>query len=170
MRVFIISSLLGALAAVTAVQAQHIGDIRQGRQLALDVCASCHAVRAGQTQSPLATAPSFEEIANTPGMTAAALNFALTAEVHPAMPLLMLSSQQVGDVSAYIFELAHQALDVGDEGCKVPYACRRAAARQVCVCQLSKHIRTVRNADGFSGDTEVEGTAHGLPAARRFPM
>ena len=52
MRVFIISSLFGALAAVTAVQAQHIGDIRQGRQLALDVCASCHAVRAGQTQSP----------------------------------------------------------------------------------------------------------------------
>ena len=74
MRVFIISSLFGALAAVTAVQAQHIGDIRQGRQLALDVCASCHAVRAGQTQSPLATAPSLEEIANTPGMTAAALN------------------------------------------------------------------------------------------------
>ena len=110
MRVFIISSLLGALAAVTAVQAQHIGDIRQGRQLALDVCASCHAVRAGQTQSPLATAPSFEEIANTPGMTAAALNFALTAEVHPATPLLMLSSQQVGDVSAYILSLRTKRL------------------------------------------------------------
>ncbi|MCA1456058.1 cytochrome c [Bradyrhizobium sp. BRP22] len=105
MRVFIISSLFGALAAGTAVQAQHIGDIRQGRQLALGVCASCHAVRAGQPQSPLATAPSFEKIANTPGMTAAALNFWLTAHAHPTMPLLILSSQQVRDVSAYILSL-----------------------------------------------------------------
>jgi mono/diheme cytochrome c family protein len=105
MRVFIISSLFGAVAAVTAVQAQHIGDIRKGRQLALDVCASCHAVRAGQTQSPLATAPSFEEIADTQGMTAAALNFWLTAHVHPTMPLLILSSRQVRDVSAYILSL-----------------------------------------------------------------
>jgi len=105
MRVFIISSLFGALAAVTAVQAQDIGDMRQGRRLALDVCASCHAARAGQTQSPLATAPTFEEIANTPGMTATALNFWLTAHVHPTMPLLILSSQQVRDVSAYILSL-----------------------------------------------------------------
>jgi mono/diheme cytochrome c family protein len=105
MRVFIISSLFGALAAVTAVQAQHVGDIRQGRRLAVDVCASCHAVRAGQTQSPLATAPSFKEVANTPGMTAAALNFWLTAHVHPTMPLLILSSQQVRDVSAFILSL-----------------------------------------------------------------
>jgi len=104
MRVFIISSF-GALAAVTAVQAQNIGDIRQGRQFARDACASCHAVRARQTQSPLATAPSFGEIANTPGMTEAALNFWLTAQVHPAMPLFMLSSQQVRDVSAYILSL-----------------------------------------------------------------
>lgn len=105
MRMFIISSLFGALAAVTAVQAQHIGDIRQGRQLALDVCSSCHPVRAGEFQSPLATAPSFKEIANTPGMTAAALNFWLTAHVHRTMPLLILSSQQVREVSAYILSL-----------------------------------------------------------------
>jgi len=104
MRILIVSAVFSAL-AVTAVQAQDIGDIRQGRRLALDVCASCHAVRAGQTRSPLATAPSFEEIANTPGMTAAALNFWLTAHVHPTMPLLILPSQQVRDVSAYILSL-----------------------------------------------------------------
>jgi mono/diheme cytochrome c family protein len=100
MRVFI-SSLFGAFVAVTAVQAQNIGDIRQGHQFALYACASCHAVH----QSPLATAPSFEEIANTPGMTEAALNFWLTAQVHPAMPLLKLSSQQVRNVSAYILSM-----------------------------------------------------------------
>lgn len=105
MRAFIISSLFGALASVTAVQAQHIGDIRQGRSFALSACASCHSVRAGRIPSRLATAPSFEEIANTPGMTAAALNVWLTAQVHPTMPLLILSSQQVKDVSAYILSL-----------------------------------------------------------------
>jgi mono/diheme cytochrome c family protein len=104
MRVFM-SSLFGTLVAVTAVQVQQIGDIRQGHQFALDACASCHAVRRGQTLSPLATAPSFEEIANTPGMTEAALNFWLTAQVHPTMPLLMLSSQQVRNVSAYILSM-----------------------------------------------------------------
>lgn len=105
MRILVVSAVFSALAAVTAVQAQDIGDIRRGRRLALDVCASCHAVRAGQTQSPLAKAPSFEEIANTRGMTAAALNFWFTAHVHPTMPLLKLSPQQVRDVSAYILSL-----------------------------------------------------------------
>jgi mono/diheme cytochrome c family protein len=103
MRGFNISLLFGALAAVTAVQAQQIGDAREGHRLAFDLCASCHAMRGGQ--SPLDTAPSFREIANTPGMTAAALNFWLTAQVHPTMPLLMLSSQRVRDISAYILSL-----------------------------------------------------------------
>jgi mono/diheme cytochrome c family protein len=101
----IISFLFGAFVADTAVQAQQIGDIRQGHQFAFDGCASCHAVRRGKTLSPLATAPSFEEIANTPGMTEAALNFWLTAQLHPAVPLLMLSSQQVRSVSAYILSM-----------------------------------------------------------------
>jgi mono/diheme cytochrome c family protein len=100
----IVSILFGAL-SITAVQAQTSGDLRQGRRLALDVCASCHAVRRGQTQSPLPTAQSFEEIANTPGMTTAALAFWLTAASHPAMPNLILSSQQLHDVSVYILSL-----------------------------------------------------------------
>jgi mono/diheme cytochrome c family protein len=104
MQRIIISAVLGAL-SITAVQAQNLGDLRQGRRLALDVCASCHAVRAGQARSPFATAPSFEEIANTPGMTAAALAFWLTAASHSKMPYLILSSQQLHDVSAYILSL-----------------------------------------------------------------
>ena len=81
MRTLIVSAVFSILGMVAASQAQDIGDVQQGRQLALDVCASCHAVRAGQTQSPLATAPSFEEIAHMPGMTAAALAFWLTARI-----------------------------------------------------------------------------------------
>jgi mono/diheme cytochrome c family protein len=100
----IVSAVFGAL-AITAVQAQDAGDLRRGRRLALNVCASCHSVVVGQTRSSLATAPSFEEIAKTPGMTAAALAFWLTAASHPTMPNLILSSQQQRDVSAYILSL-----------------------------------------------------------------
>jgi mono/diheme cytochrome c family protein len=105
MRTLIVSAVFSTLGMVAASQAQDIGDVQQGRQLALDVCASCHAVRAGQTQSPLATAPGFEEIANMPGMTAAALAFWLTAQSHPTMPNLILSPQQVRNVSAYLLSL-----------------------------------------------------------------
>ena len=105
MRMLIVSAAFSIFGIVPASRAQDIGDVQQGRQFAIDVCASCHAVRAGQTQSPLATAPSFEEIAHMPGMTAAALTFWLTAQSHPTMPNLILSPQQVRNVSAYVLSL-----------------------------------------------------------------
>jgi mono/diheme cytochrome c family protein len=99
------SAIFGILGIVTAAQAQDIGDIQRGHQLALDVCSSCHAVQVDQKQSPIAAAPSFEEIAHTPGMTATALTVWLTAQSHPTMPNLILSPQQVRDVSAYLLSL-----------------------------------------------------------------
>ena len=105
-RILAVSAVFSAFIAAAAVQAQESGDI-QGRQLALDVCASCHAVRAGETRPPLTTAPSFQEIADTPGMTAIALSIWLKDQSHPTMPNFVLSSQQVRDVSAYILSLRH---------------------------------------------------------------
>jgi mono/diheme cytochrome c family protein len=105
MRTLIVSAAFGILGTVITARAQDTGDVERGRRLALEVCASCHAVRAGQTRSPVATAPSFEEIANTPGMTAAALNLWLTAHSHPTMPAIMLSPQEVRDASAYLLSL-----------------------------------------------------------------
>lgn len=102
MRVTIASIIAGSIAVAPAVQAQ---DIHEGRQLALEVCAACHAVLAGQAQSPEAEAPSFEAIAATPGMTAMALNVWLTAQDHPTMPNTVLSQTDVQDVSAYILSL-----------------------------------------------------------------
>ncbi|RUV74804.1 MAG: c-type cytochrome [Mesorhizobium sp.] len=98
----LIASVTSTLTMVAAAQAQ---DVQQGYQLALEVCASCHAVVAGQLQSPVPEAPSFEEIAATPGMTAAALNFWLTAHDHPTMPRIKLSQDEVRDVSAYVLGL-----------------------------------------------------------------
>ncbi len=102
MRATFVSMIAGTLAAIQGVQAQ---DIPQGRQLALEVCAACHAVLAGQARSPIAEAPSFETVAATPGMTAAALNVWLTAQHHPTMPNIVLSQTDVEDVSAYILSL-----------------------------------------------------------------
>ena len=106
-RILTVSAAFSAFLAAAAVQAQESGDTQQGRQLALDVCASCHAVRVGQARPLLATAPSFQEIADTPGMTAIALSIWLKDQSHPTMPNFVLSSQQVRDVSAYILSLRH---------------------------------------------------------------
>ena len=105
MRRFIVLALFGAVATVTAAQAQELDAIQRGRKLALDICAACHAVRPGESQSSTAAAPSFEAVANTPGMTTAALAVWLTAQSHPTMPMIVLSREQVGDVSAYILSL-----------------------------------------------------------------
>jgi mono/diheme cytochrome c family protein len=104
-RTLILSAVSSTLATVGTVQAQESGDMPGGRQLALDVCAQCHAVAAGESRSPVAAAPSFQAIAKTPGMTSAALAFWLTAHSHPTMPMIVLSREEVRDVSAYILSL-----------------------------------------------------------------
>ena len=88
MRTLIASVVFNIVGVVTTVQAQDFGDSRQGRRLALDICASCHAVRAGEILSPDTAAPSFRAIAHTPGMTAAALTVWLTAHPHRSIPTL----------------------------------------------------------------------------------
>ena len=101
MRTLIIS-IAATVATVSAAQAQ---DVRQGRKLAREVCASCHAISPDQQHSPRAAAPTFQRIARTPGMTATALNVWLTSHEHPTMPRFKLSRNEVRDVSAYILSL-----------------------------------------------------------------
>jgi hypothetical protein len=56
----------------------------------------------------VAIGPSFQDIANTKGMTATALRVFLTTS-HPKMPNLILTPEQIADVSAYILSLrGHQ--------------------------------------------------------------
>ena len=60
-----------------SANAQQIRSVQEGRQLAREVCAECHAIdnAAGGSTNPYA--PTFKVIANTPGMTSAALTVAL---------------------------------------------------------------------------------------------
>jgi len=101
--------LAAALAATTfAANAQTgAGDPQAGGALAHRVCSPCHAVEPDpHAPRMFQIGPDFQTVANTPGMTATALNaFLLTS--HPKMPNFILSREQSADVIAYILSLQH---------------------------------------------------------------
>jgi len=76
-----------------------------GRIYADQACANCHAVAAGQTRSPDPKAPTFEAIANMPGMTTIALNVWLHASPHRNMPNIRVDPDQLDILSEYLFSL-----------------------------------------------------------------
>jgi mono/diheme cytochrome c family protein len=105
------AKLVGALALVagsTVAAAQDWGDTRKGLRLAQEICAECHAVLARETLSPMPSAPPFQAVANTPGMTARALVVWFRAS-HPlipkTMPNLMIPDDDMDNVIAYILSL-----------------------------------------------------------------
>jgi mono/diheme cytochrome c family protein len=93
----------GLLWAHPAANAQEMGDLIAGRAFAREVCASCHSVEPSQTASN-ASAPSFQQVADTPGMTATALTVWLQTS-HPTMPNIQLTQAEKRDVIAYIVSL-----------------------------------------------------------------
>ena len=97
-------TFVALLAATSHVRAQEIGDAQRGFAFAREVCSECHAVRKGQVISPNPLAPTFVELANTPGMTATALFVALQTP-HRTMPNLILGAEQKRNVIAYILSL-----------------------------------------------------------------
>jgi mono/diheme cytochrome c family protein len=91
------------IAAGPGALAQQAGDALAGATLARQVCAVCHALP-NESRSPRADAPTFPVIARTPGLTALALTVALQSS-HRKMPDLVLSQQEINDVSAFILSL-----------------------------------------------------------------
>ena len=85
------------------------GDPLRGQAYVEDACASCHAVEAGALASPAGEAPSFQVIADTPGMTSRALTVWLTT-FHPerTMPALVVEPEDREDVIAYILSLSQR--------------------------------------------------------------
>ena len=86
------------------VEAQETGQTGKGLALAQQVCAECHAIDKRQVRSPNPAAPRFEAVANVPGMTAIALTVALQTS-HRTMPNLMLDSDELRNIAAYILSL-----------------------------------------------------------------
>ncbi len=87
-----------------AANAQEQGDPAAGRAFAEEVCALCHAVGPGDIHSPKLDATSFETVANTPGMSVIALSVWLQTP-HPTMPNLLLKTEDLHNVIAYITSL-----------------------------------------------------------------
>ena len=95
-----------ALAAASA-HAQD-GDVAAGHDFAREACNACHLVDAKQKKPRrIVIGPAFRDIANTGGMTATALRVFLTTS-HPKMPNLILTPEEIADVTAYILSLSNR--------------------------------------------------------------
>ena len=76
-----------------------------GHVFAREACKACYMVEFEQlSQRRLVIAPAFREITNAPGITATALRVFLGTS-HPKMPNLILTSEEMADVIAYILSL-----------------------------------------------------------------
>ena len=100
------------LAAVIPALGQEAGTAAAGRELALEVCATCHVVSADQARAPVLKppAPAFSEIATRPDLTEVSVRRFL-AEAHgqarrnSAMPAFLLPGSQIDAVVAYVLSL-----------------------------------------------------------------
>jgi mono/diheme cytochrome c family protein len=90
--------------AAHGARAQSIGNPVAGLAFARTICAECHAVESKAASSPNAAAPTFQRIANVPGMTETALYVALQTP-HRTMPNLHLEADELRNVAAYIVSL-----------------------------------------------------------------
>jgi mono/diheme cytochrome c family protein len=81
------------------------GDVAAGHNFAREACNACHVVEAEQRKPRrIVIGPAFRDIANTRGMTATALRVFLTTS-HPKMPNLILTPEEIADVTSYILSL-----------------------------------------------------------------
>jgi len=100
---------LAAILALTGASAHaQDGDVAAEHAFAREACNACHTVEA-KPQKPrlIVIGPAFRDIANTRGMTATALRAFLTTS-HPKMPNLILTPDEIKDVSAYILSLRNR--------------------------------------------------------------
>ncbi|HZP07741.1 c-type cytochrome [Methyloceanibacter sp.] len=94
------ATLLGGTSGAAAQDA----DIAAGQAYAEEVCATCHAVLPNEETSPLPQAPTFQKVADLPGMTEMALTVWLQTS-HPTMPNIVLKQDDLRNVVAYIGSL-----------------------------------------------------------------
>lgn len=104
MRCLTILAALAASLVSNGVAAQEPGDPKIGLEYARANCAQCHEVESHKNIVPQLEAPSFPELASTPGMTGRALVVALQTS-HTAMPNFSIKSEDRDNVVAYIMSL-----------------------------------------------------------------
>ena len=105
-------ALVASIAAVASAQEPSAGDAAEGHRLALKICTACHVVAPDQPFPPTLRnpAPSFQALADKPGVTATSLHdFMLTTHTTIRTPLnmpnLSLTEDQAAALVAYILSL-----------------------------------------------------------------
>jgi mono/diheme cytochrome c family protein len=104
MRVMLSLASVATLIAAGARAQEDVGDPNAGFVVASEICASCHAITRAQSMPPVLEGPRFDDVADTPGMTAIAL-FAWMRTSHPTMPNIILAPEDLRNVVAYILSL-----------------------------------------------------------------
>ena len=92
-----------ALAVPVEALAQADNSRSPGRQIAIELCSSCHRV-AGEQPLPQPGIASFSEIANLPSTTALSLKVFLRSN-HKGMPNLIVSNSDSDNLVDYILSL-----------------------------------------------------------------
>lgn len=98
------SAFVAVIVLAGAASAASIGDPRAGREMAEQACAECHEVLAGRESTAENRAASFQEIADTPGITRLSLTVFFQTP-HRNMPNLVLRGNERDDLIAYILSL-----------------------------------------------------------------
>jgi mono/diheme cytochrome c family protein len=99
-----VALFFAAILALSGTAAAQDSDVRAGRVTAETNCVECHVVRGGQPVLSGGTAPSFERIANAPGMSPLALQAALQTS-HRTMPNVILEPDELRGIVRYILTL-----------------------------------------------------------------
>lgn len=102
---YVLNEALAPLPTANARITPPVGSRAAGRTFAMQACSVCHVVAPDQlSPKEFTTAPDFEAIANTRGMSEDALREFLFGP-HPTMPGLSLTGYQANDVIAFILSL-----------------------------------------------------------------
>lgn len=83
---------------------EELGNRSAGYDIALEVCAECHAIEPGAKFSPNPLAPPFQDVADTPGMSSLALSV-WSVTPHEMMPNFIFKDKERADIIAYILSL-----------------------------------------------------------------
>ncbi len=102
----LVGILAGSILAfgIAPATAQELGNTAKGLDYAKRVCAECHGVEKFDELSPNPDAPTFKNVADTPGMTGTALVVWLQSP-HPSMPHIVVPDDVRNDLIEYILSL-----------------------------------------------------------------
>ena len=86
------------------VEAATLGNVKAGQVYAKAQCAQCHSIVPDGNTSPNASAPPFQAIADTKGMTRTAL-FVFFRSPHATMPNLIVRGDDLDNIIDYMLSL-----------------------------------------------------------------